>query len=206
MFQLKIFLYFRKNNQLMKKTTLFLFACAILCGIGGRAIAQDADAMKKWMDYMTPGEMHKMLASMNGKWSEEVTMWMDPSQPPMKSSATTENKMILGGRYQQSNVSGSFNGMAFEAQSIIGYDNMKKVFTSSWVDNMGTGIMNMEGPYDAATKTITLVGSEIDPMTGKEMKMRQTIKIVDDNTEVMEMYNITDGKEVKNMEIREKRM
>ncbi len=190
----------------MKKTMLALFACAILFGIGGRAIAQDADAMKKWMDYMTPGEMHKMLSTMDGKWTEEVTMWMDPTQPPMKSKATTEYKMILGGRYQQSDVRGSFNGMPFEAQSILGYDNMKKVFTSSWIDNMGTGILLMEGPYDPATRTINLTGSEVDPMTGKEMRMRETIKMTDNNTQLVEMYNLTGGKEIKTMEIRVKRM
>jgi len=190
----------------MKKTTLFLLACICLVSICGHAMAQDADAMKKWMDYMTPGDMHKMLATSNGKWTEDVSMWMDPSQPPMKSTAVSENKMILGGRYQQSNITGSFSGMPFEAQSIIGYDNMKKVFTSSWIDNMGTGIMNMEGPYDVATKTITLMGTEIDPMSGKEMKMRETIKMVDDNTQVIEMYSMMGGKETKNMEIKLKRM
>ncbi len=190
----------------MKKITLFLFGCAILVGTCGRAMAQDADAMKRWTEYMTPGDMHKMLASMDGKWAEEVTLWMDPSQPPMKSTSTMESKMILGGRYQQSNVSGSFGGMPFEAMSVMGYDNMKKLFTSSWIDNMGTGVLMMEGPYDAATKTITLIGSEMDPMTGKEMKMRQTIKIIDNNTQVMEMYNMTGGKEVKTMEIKVKRM
>ncbi len=189
----------------MKKTTLLL-ACICFVSIGARAIAQDADAMKKWMDYMTPGDMHKVLAASNGKWMEEVTMWMDPGQTPMKSKSTAEYKMILGGRYQQANITGSFNGMPFEAESIMGYDNMKKVFTCSWVDNMGTGIMNMMGPYDAATKTIILIGTEMDPMTGKEMKMRETIKMVDDNTQITEMYNLTDGKEVKNMEIKMKRM
>ena len=189
----------------MKKTALFLLAMAIILGTGRRAMAQDADAMKKWTEYMTPGEMHKMLSAMDGKWTEEVTLWMDPSQPPMKSTSPMENKMILGGRYQQSNISGSFGGMPFEAQSIMAYDNMKKVFISSWIDNMGTGVMQLEGPYDAATKTITLMGSESDPMTGKETKVRQTIKIIDNNTQVMEMFSLTGGKEVKTMEIKVKR-
>jgi len=190
----------------MKKTTLFLLACICFMNIAERAMAQDADAMKKWMDYMTPGDMHKILASSNGKWTEDITMWMDPGQPPMKSTSVSEYKMVLGGRYQQGNITGSFNGTPFEALSIIGYDNMKKVFISSWMDNMGTGILNSEGPYDAATKTITLIGTETDPMSGKEIKMRETIKTVDDNTQVMVLYITTDGKEVKNMEIKMKRM
>ena len=174
--------------------------------MGGRAIAQDADAMKKWTDYMTPGDMHKVLAAANGKWAEDITMWMAPGQPPIKSTSTSEYKMVLGGRYQQANITGSFSGMPFEAMSLIGYDNMKKVFISSWIDNMGTGILNSEGPYDAATKTITLIGTQVDPMSGKETKLRETIRMTDDNTMLMEMYTLADGKEMKSMEIKLKRM
>jgi len=190
----------------MKKTNLFLLVCICFMSMGGRALAQDADGMKKWMDFMTPGDMHKVLAAATGKWSEELTMWMAPGQPPIKSTSTSEYKMILGGRYQQANVTGSFNGTPFEAMSLIGYDNMKKVFISSWIDNMGTGILNSEGPYDAATNTITLIGTEVDPMSGKEMKMRETIRMTDNNTMIMEMYTTTGGKEMKSMEIRMKRM
>ncbi len=188
----------------MKKTTLFLFACICFMSMGGRATAQDADAMKKWTDYMTPGDMHKLLAAATGKWTEEVTMWMDPNKPPMKSTSTSEYKMILGGRYQQANITGSFGGSPFEAMSLIGYDNMKKVFISSWVDNFGTGILNSEGPYDAATKTITLIGIQVDPMSGKEMKMRETIQMPDNNTMIMVLYITSGGKEVKNSEIKMK--
>jgi len=189
-----------------KTTTLFLLACISLISIGGRALAQDADAMKKMTDFMTPGDMQKMLAAANGKWSEDITLWMAPGQPPSKSTGTVDYKMILGGRYQQGNINASFNGMPYEAVSITGYDNMKKLFFSSYVDNMGTGVLNMEGPYDAATKTITLTGTELDPMTGKEMKMQETLKTVDDHTEVTAMYDITGGKETKLMEITLKHM
>ena len=190
----------------MKNTTLFLVACIGAMTIGGHAMAQDSAAMKKYMDYMTPGDMHKMLATTDGTWSDDVVMWMAPGQPPMKSTSIAEAKMILSGHYQQTNITGSFNGMAYEAQSVLGYDNMKKVFICSYEDNMGTGILNMEGPYDAATKTITLIGTELDPASGKEMKMRETIKMVDNNTQVTDMYDITGGKNTKVMEITMKRM
>src|SRR5690242_18737628 len=112
----------------------------------------DSVAMKKAMeDYGTPGEMHKMLASANGDWNEELSMWIAPGAPPQTMKATCSNKMILGGRYQQSVNKGNYNGMPFEGIATIGYDNSKKVFVSSWIDNMGSGIMHMEGPYDPAT-------------------------------------------------------
>ena len=163
--------------------------------------AKDAE-MKAWMEYMTPGPMHQMLAKSDGVWNQDITMWMAPDAPPSKSTATCTNRMILGGRYQESKSTGSFEGMPFEGISTVGYDNTKKVFMSSWIDNMGTGIMYTEGKYDEKTKTIHFTGDCVDPMTGKEMKVRETFKIIDDNNQYMEMFMTKDGKEFKTMEIK----
>jgi hypothetical protein len=151
---------------------------------------------------MTPGDVHKMIASSDGTWNEEVTMWMTPGAPPSKSTATTENKMIPGGRYQQSTTTGSFNGMPFEGQNLLAYDNAKKVFLSTWIDNMGTGMMEMQGTWDNASKTINFTGTAVDPMTGKDMNIRETFTLVDNNTQMMDMYATQDGKEYKTMEIK----
>jgi len=113
----------------MKKTALFLLTSICFFTSGGHALAQDVDAMKKMTDFMTPGDMQKILAAANGKWSEDINLWMAPGQPPSKSTGTVEYKMILGGRYQQGNITASFNGMPYEAVSITGYDNMKKLFS-----------------------------------------------------------------------------
>ncbi|RXK87433.1 DUF1579 domain-containing protein [Filimonas effusa] len=163
-----------------------------------------ATEMKAWQEYATPGASHEALAKSNGSWNGEVTMWHSADGAPMSSKATITNKMILGGRYQQSNFSGNFMGMPFEGMSIVGYDNYLKKFISTWVDNMGTGIMKMEGPWDESSKSMTLTGSSINPANGKECKMREVYKIVDAKTEIMEMYgpDSKTGKEYKMMEIK----
>jgi hypothetical protein len=159
--------------------------------------------MKNWEMCMTPGKEHAMLAKSNGTWTTEVTTWMDPGKPPMKSKGTSVNKMIMGGRYQESTNTGNMMGMPFEGKGITGYDNAKKVFVSTWVDNMGTGIMTLEGPWDEASKSITLKGKTMDPMTMRETSLKEVVKIVDDNNQLMEMYGPgPDGKEVKTMEIK----
>lgn len=157
---------------------------------------------KAWMAYMTPGPMHKMLASSDGNWNEVLTFWMAPGAPPTKAEAKCTNRMILGDRYQESLNYGTIMDMPFEGRSLVGYDNIKKVFQSTWIDNMSTGVMYMEGTYDEATKTITMKGNMVDPMSGKTEKARQTIKFIDENTHVLEMYQTKDGKEFKSMEIR----
>ena len=164
-----------------------------------------ATVMKNWMAYSTPGDMHKMIASWNGTWNGEVTMWHAPGAPPETSKSTAVNKTVMGGRYQVSNHSGSMMGMPFEGMSTLAYDNAKKVFISTWIDNVGTGLMKLEGPWDEAAKSMTLTGKCVDPAsgTGKEMNIREVFRIIDDKTQVMEMYGPgPDGKEFKMMEIK----
>jgi hypothetical protein len=109
--------------------------------------------------------------------------------------------MIMGGRYQEGKHTGNFMGMPFEGYSLTGYDNARKVFVTSWIDNMGTGIMYMEGKWDEKTKTVHFVGKSTDPSTGKEVPVRQTFTWIDPNKQKMEMFMTQAGKEYKNMEI-----
>ena len=163
-----------------------------------------ATAMKAWMEYATPGEPHKVLAKSNGTWVGEVTMWMSPDAPPTTSTSTSTNKMVMDGRYQLSEFKGNFMGMPFSGMSTTAYDNAKKVYVSTFIDNMGTGIMKMEGPWDEASKTMTLSGTMIDPSNGRECDVKETFKIVDDNTQLMEMYgpDPKTGKQFKTMTIK----
>jgi hypothetical protein len=165
-----------------------------------------AAMMKAWTDYATPGDMHKMLASEAGSWTTESSMWMDPSAPPEKSTGSAEIKMAYGGRYQTSVHKGTIMGQPFEGTATVGYNNASKKFESTWMDNMGTGVMYSTGDYDAASKSITFSGRCVDPMTGKEKTFREIYTIVDDNTRKMEMFD-TDpsGKEYKSMEMTMKR-
>lgn len=186
----------------MKRITLTIYTI-LLIGLANQLLAQtDQDAaMKAWMSYMTPGDVHKMLAKDDGEWNEDITLWMAPGAPPTKSTATASNKMIMGGRYQESKHTGNFMGMPFEGYSLVGYDNAKKIFVSSWVDNMGTGIMVMEGKWDDKTKTIHFTGKTTDPSTGKDIPVRETFTLIDSNKQKLEMFMTQDGKEFKNMEI-----
>jgi len=162
-----------------------------------------AAMMKAWQEYMTPGDMHKLLASAEGKWDAEMRFWQSADAAPSEpSKSTVETKMALGGRYQVSEYKGTMMGVPFEGKETTAYDNAKKKFITTWIDNTGTGMMYMEGTYDAAAKSLNMAGKMIDPSTGQECDMRQVIKMVDDKTQVMEMYDTKGGKEYKSMEIK----
>jgi len=169
--------------------------------------AMDAEAMNaQWMEYMTPGEMHAYLSKSNGDWQAEITIWMDPTSEPITNNGKVNVHMILGERYQQMTHSGEFNGMPFEGIGVMGYDNAAKKFQSTWIDNMGTGIMIMSGAFDPKTKNLVLTGEQMDPMTGKMMKIREVIMDKSDGEQVMEMYTTPlNSKEFKSMEVKMKR-
>lgn len=164
-----------------------------------------AVATKAWMEYATPGEMHKTLASYDGNWTGVTSTWMENGAKPEISQSECTNKMIFDGRYQHSTYNGSFMGMPFEGMSIMGYDNAKKKFVSTWIDNMGTGIMHAEGDWNPAKKSIELKGKMTDPARpGKDCDFREVYTFTDANNHVMEMYgpDSKTGKEYKTMEIK----
>ena len=172
--------------------------------------AQDKKEMSKeekaWMEYMTPSKAHTDLALTQGIWEEEMTMWMAPGAPETKSTATVANKMIMGGRYLQGTHKGKIDGMQFEGMSITGYDNALKKYFSSWIDNMGTGVMNMTGNWNEELKAMELSGTSVDPISGKQLPVREVLTIKDNDTHVLDMFMTTaDGKEYQNMHIVMKR-
>jgi len=165
----------------------------------------DSAMMEKgWKESMALGEPHKMLAKSNGTWTGEVTMWMADGAPPMKSTSTSVNTMLLGGLYQQSKHKGEVMGMPFEGESTVAYDNVEKKYVSTWIDNMGTGILVMTGNWDDASKSINFSGKMKNPANGLECTMREVFKVNDDDHQTLEMYgpDPKTGKEFKTMEIK----
>lgn len=164
-----------------------------------------AAATKAWMEFATPGEMHKMLAKFDGNWTGTTTTWMEEGAKPMTSQSECTNKMIFDGRYQHSTYKGNFMGMPFEGMSIMGYDNAKKKFVSTWIDNMGTGMMHAEGDWNPAKKSIEFKGKMTDPSRPeKDCDVREVYTFTDDNNHMLEMYgpDWKTGKEMKTMEIK----
>lgn len=160
-----------------------------------------AAEMKAWTDYMTPGSMHEMMAKLTGDWKTVHKFWMDPAGEPMSSEGTAKTEMILGGRYQMSEFSGSLMGMPLEGLWMMGFDNVSQEFTAIWIDNMGTGTAIAKGKYDESNKTISMDGNMLDPILKTGMKFKQYLIMVDDNKYTMQMKLDVNGQEFKSMEI-----
>lgn len=171
----------------------------------------EAEMMKQMMELAKLNENHKLLASLDGTWSYTVKMWMngDPSTKPQESKGTMTRKSIMGGRYVEMDVKGKMDmpgedgkpqSMTFMGHGTEGYDNVKKKFIGTWYDNMSTGIMMSEGSYDEGSKTFTYTG-QYEAMPGMVMKIREVVKLTDDDHMMMEWFEDRGGKEVKTMQI-----
>lgn len=157
---------------------------------------EQGDEMKAWMDYMTPGKMHEMLAKNSGNWTYVQETWLEPGAEPMTDKGKAKCSMIFGGRYLQMEHEGKGFGMDFNGMNIIGYDNGKGVFQSFWIDNFGTGMATAEGKWDEASKSTIMFGTMYDPVSKMDNKYRTIVRNPSDVSIVNEMYAVSpDGKE-----------
>jgi len=169
------------------------------------------EMMKQMMELSKLNENHKVLTELDGNWNYIIKFWMnpDPNAPPQQSKGTATRKSVMGGRFVVMDVSGKMQmpgedgkmkDTQFKGMGVEGYDNVKKKFVASWIDNMGTGIQFSDGTYDPATKTLTYT-SEMEPVPGMKMPVREVIKVADNNHMALEWYENHGGQEKKTMEI-----
>ena len=157
--------------------------------------------METYKKLATPGEPHKLFASLAGSWTTKTKEWMEPDKPSMESTGSAEMKMLLDGRFLQQEFTGDMMGQPYSGIGISAYDNLRKRYVTMWIDSMGTGIFTMEGTASADGKTITLEGQHAE-LGGGQMTHRAVWKIVDSNTQTFDMYGTHEhGKEMKMMEI-----
>ena len=183
------------------KITALLAACLL---VASTVHAEDKkepspeEIQKAYEKFAKPGIHHKNLRRLVGRWKGEVTQYMGPKTST--STGTAVFRSIMGGRYLVQNWRGSFEGKAFVGMSIAGYDNAKKKYVSSWIDSMGTGIMNSTGTYDVKKRTLTEIGVSSSPMG--DMKFKMVSKYIDNDNFTLTMYMVSPEGEKKAMFIK----
>jgi len=171
----------------------------------GKQMDQQA-MMELYKQLGTPGEPHKLFASLAGSWTTTTKEWMEPGKPPTESTGSAEMKMLLDGRFLYQEYNAQMMGQPFSGIGIDAYDNLRKRYVTVWLDTMSTGVFTMEGTASADGKTITLKGQHGEP-GGGHMTHRAVWKIEDANTQTFEMYGAHGhGKETKMLEITYTRM
>ncbi|HEX8088818.1 MAG TPA: DUF1579 domain-containing protein, partial [Blastocatellia bacterium] len=169
-----------------------------------KAAADMQEMMKKWMEASTPGEAHKHLGQFVGKWETVTRMWWEgPGKPPAESKGASETKWIMDGRFLLEESTGQMMGMPYRGMGITGYDNFRKKYVVSYIDNMGTAMYTGEGKLDAASKVLTSYGKMDEPMTGEHDKMvKYVIRTMGKDKYIFEIFDEVGGpNEFKAVEI-----
>lgn len=162
----------------MKLSTLFLSALLLSsCHSTGAAPAADNPMAVK------PGPEHGLLHMMAGKWDAEVHM--EGSEPE---KGTSVSRVALNGLWLETEYEGQMMGSAFVGHDRVGYDTFRKVYVGSWIDNWSSYMVTTEGTYDAASRTLTMQGMTIDPMSGGMVPVVNVTKFVDDDHMVFAMH------------------
>ncbi len=120
----------------------------------------DSARMARLAELARPGPEHERLAALEGSWDVTFT------GPGISLTGVATNRMILGGRFLASSVTGSGGEPPFEALTILGFDRGPGVYTAVGFDTFGTFYVTGAGTWNPETDRAVLTGSYDDPVTG----------------------------------------
>jgi hypothetical protein len=195
-----------KQNRIVQSLVIVagLYASAAVWAADPPKAAAPSAAEKAMWDKMaqagTPGEAHKKLEPLVGKFTVKSRSWMDPGKPPEESSGTSERKWIMGGRYIEEHYQGTYGGKPFTGMGLQGYDNVTQKYFGTWIDSGSTSMSLARGTQ--AGNTIKYQGTMSDPMSGKEVPYTMITTLTGNDSHKLEMWGPgPGGKEMKWMEL-----
>lgn len=161
-------------------------------GKEGKQMAESQEMMKAWVEASTPGESHKYLDHFVGKWETSSRLWWEgPNRPPSESKGNAEIKWIMEGRFLLEEQTDQVMDKPHKSMILTGYDNYKKKYITSFIDNMQTGMYTSEGTLDKSGKVLTYHGKMDDPMTGERDKLfRSVVRVINKDKYVLESYDL----------------
>lgn len=107
-------------------------------------------------------EPHQRLQQLAGAWDVAVRTTV-PGQPEVAGRGTVAGKAMLGGRYVVLNFQLDVLGAPLEAVQILGFDNLRQSYTSSWRDDLSTWSVECTGGAEPKEPTkLRLAGQLAD--------------------------------------------
>jgi hypothetical protein len=168
----------------------------------GKSDANKEGMMKKAEAAGKPGPGHTALEHYLGNWKAEVKCWMEPGGPPNVSHATAKMSWTMSGRFLEEDFHGEMMGKPFRGRTLMGYDNVKHTFNSVWVSDMQTSMFVTEGKGENDNKVITLRGLASCPMRERgDIPMKLVLRVISPDKHTFEMFDESQGKSTRTMEI-----
>jgi hypothetical protein len=183
----------------MRTRVSLLLALVLALGFAaGQVFSRDdtSRALEDWEKAIernsTPGPEHAQLKALEGNFEVYTKAVVDPSEPAREAKGTCEDRVIFGGLFVKEDFEGTcpFTGKALRGVSYTGFDRAKGKYVQTWVDSLSSGIMFQEGKADPSGKVITFNRTSVDPVTGREIKTRSVLTIVDEDKHTYEMFRL----------------
>lgn len=195
-----------------------LVLVAAVAFLTGRAVSEDpppsppggfsSEQLKQMMEAHqkanAPGDAHKKLEPLIGKWKTATKVFMaGPKGPAVESAGVAENKWVLDGRFMLSTSKGDLMGLAYEGMGLTGFDKNRNLYVATWSDNIESHLLTMKGTVDHQTgKVFTWYGEMDEPMLKVYGRMvRYITRIIDKDKYVFEIYDLHAGENYKVVEI-----
>jgi hypothetical protein len=154
---------------------------------------QIAEMMAKAKKFTQPGEKHKLLEKMIGKWTTETRFVMGGTRTKAE-KGTSETSWLIKGRWVQSVAKGTMMGRPMESVSIFGHDNFKQSYVMSVVSSADTAMLHAEGDMDPGGKVLILYGTLDEYLTGEHDKMVKYVwRFKSDDHIVFEIHDLPIG-------------
>lgn len=163
-----------------------------------------AEAMAQMLQYSAPGNNHKLLQSLAGEWN-----FRDAKLAFVKGTLSRKAiyngrfclVIITGGKLKVPIANGEMKEENYQSMQIEGYDNPRKAFVTTSINNhIGSDIQEQTGVYDAGKKQFTYTWESLLLPTAAVTNKR-VLSIVDDNHYKEEFFEVQDGLLVKIREL-----
>jgi hypothetical protein len=145
------------------------------------------DEIVRYMAVSRPGAEHRWLDSLVGSWTVDLH-WLGAGQAETRTSGTSENRWILGGRFLLCESTAGEGPSRVDATTIYGFDNREKRFFSLAMHNLATSYLETSGSFDSVAQSFLLSGKERNEVTGSVIVYRELLKIEGPDRYVLGVY------------------
>lgn len=170
----------------LTRSKLLLYA-AFALALHTPGYAQPTDALPASTRLAMPGEKHKWLEPLAGKWNVEMLVWPAPGMQPITSKELTATReWTLGGRYLVESLSGKFAGNPSNRIATISYNNLEERFELSTIDTFEPGQMWYRSSAVGNAQKISMSGENTEAgfgpkPTGRKRDLRFDFEILKDS-------------------------
>lgn len=154
----------------------------------------DAATLARAEQLGQPGERHGLLQRLVGEWDVAVKTPTADGERVDRGSA--KGQALLGGRYVQLQFALTVARRPFEAVQVLGFDQLRQQFTSSWIDSASTWATACAGaPRADRPDLLALSGTLVDAVDPGGRQFRLEVDLAFDQRVTVKLFETRGGAE-----------